>query len=422
MIRLAILLSLVMFVCITKIAFCAPDVKDEVKYKEPKPSSWVEITSRERLISVLELIGHQTRGNYEKIHTWQGTCNEINQSTLSISTLRQLGYSKLTFPISVSFTAKHNFRIDLINNKIYSDYENGNAEFVNETDGKIVDVPFKREDSEKNIVTQEHYLSYSPNSPYLNPFRTKIKTKTLPTAFRKDTRLAMFSLFSNSIDPRILMGPSAHHQFAYEMNGWADDIRKNKLPKSFLRIDEAKVEGETWFRVTNLYPDTGLKSRELIFYSAYGFNNSRLSDWSPGRKKNDEPHIIRNVRYTKVDGIFVPSEAVIQRGTNHRTLQFGDCSLNEPIKPAWFTLDGLALADGGLYMDDIEKVAYVNKSGSLEKLADYGIKNNSSFKNIVKAENNTNFPKYQFTLIAINILALLCILIGLWVRKRKTNN
>ncbi len=206
MIRLAILLSLVMFVCITKIAFCAPDVKDEVKYKEPKPSSWVEITSRERLISVLELIGHQTRGNYEKIHTWQGTCNEINQSTLSISTLRQLGYSKLTFPISVSFTAKHNFRIDLINNKIYSDYENGNAEFVNETDGKIVDVPFKREDSEKNIVTQEHYLSYSPNSPYLNPFRTKIKTKTLPTAFRKDTRLAMSSLFSNSIDPRILMG------------------------------------------------------------------------------------------------------------------------------------------------------------------------------------------------------------------------
>jgi len=339
----------------------------------PSDDEWIEVDLAEK-IRILETLVSQMSANYDKIETWSGSYLQHFETGYGPEMRGKPGVPSST-NVHATFDSICRFAVDVKSNRCYLSVEEGKQSYENlNTHQPIKDHP-SRILSERCILTPEHFVEFRPDqtlSNLINLREHKLPPKRV--AFVRPPEESQLSLSGDFVDPRLLFHLATNRKawqeydsFLAAFRGKHGDAVRDRLDKK-LAVSTATKNGEDWYRARWQDPNVG-RFKERIHRSSVGFNMVKQVS---GPEKS--PSHILQWQYKLIDDIYVPSQVIVQHDNLQalRTLELRECELNQPIPASQFSYSALGLGEDDLIMNNIEKIAYLFKSGEPVKLSAYG--------------------------------------------------
>lgn len=395
-----------------------------------KADGWKEIEHSEA-VSVMEMIIDHTKGNYEKIRTWEGTYGVRMEQYLSqeyaAEVLKKYWEGRQATPVMQTFDYPLQFVIDMKTGSIYRSKENTEMAFIEIGSKKTIKTPPGiHAVRERSVVTSEHYVHFPPESVSAGfsmlPDYPEAQNKR--AAFREPPKTALKQSRGDLLNPCEWFGFSPRTRFweklalyVKALNGDAGEEVKRKAMKEVSMYQNVTASGTQYKLVAEMTSPSSLFFTS-IWGSASGFNPLSLTV-SEDRQGKQLSFSVK-WRWKQFDGIYLPSwkrEVVYNNGSKEPTYvlecTLESCSVNHPIDPHQFDYQGLGLLEGDLVVDKIEKRMLIMKDGQPVKLANFGD------RYIPPSERRLGLSKgWQLTLCS----GLLVVLVAIFVvrhRKRK---
>ena len=152
--RFPVLLFLSMFTgavaCVTTESLARASASEE---STADTLAWQEIPSSD-MTSVIQLLSAQTRSNYEKIRTWQGTIHRKFSMDLSKSQAIDNKASLANTPVQEVHQKTLHFVIDLLSDKRFVSIEDSQVSWIERRTGRLIPVENRSVVDERLIHTQ----------------------------------------------------------------------------------------------------------------------------------------------------------------------------------------------------------------------------------------------------------------------------
>lgn len=349
----------------------------------PPESEWVELSPEERL-EALELLAEQTKGNYERIRTWQGVYRGRQIGLMPRDYVATFGedvdaddVADLIREIDFDLT----FAIDIASGAIYRERKRDTRYRKQGTDELVTLRNVKTAFEMRSVATAEHYVHFYPEEVWtgFSAVAEHHDAQQKRAAFRDPIEKAKKKESAELMNPCDFFGFDYLTKFWEGLDLYIRALRgettqeEKRLASEMMVVSKAIHNGEPWYR---------LKSKLSNFYSnsvwsaAAGFNPVHyvLSKDEAGTE------IVKMLswQWAQADGIYVP--AMVSRTmqndegilTYQRDVELTECVLNAPLDEHQFDYQGLGLKDGELVMDRIEEVCYIMRDGQPVKLAAFG--------------------------------------------------
>jgi RNA polymerase sigma factor (sigma-70 family) len=355
----------------------------------PDDLKWTAI-SPDRRLETIDFLAAQTRANYERIKTWQGTCSYKIRNRLNGNQLPPRFKNGLPVqnpgPLIQQTDGRIDFAIDMASGSIYRDQRTSAINFFKPGTNETEDIPGFDMNDVRSILTKDQYISFRPNEQATYAYLAHLpeaNNKRLARRFTGDRMRREINLF-DLIDPRDFFGFDIDHKpwalfelVAETLRGKKDDDRRRMTEE---RFNLAEADG----------PDGRWYCHQQKFDSGPGSPAWATAFWSPRAGFNPVAYVFADDQpdgklYTKIerewtviDGIHVPSRITmwsweIPGGdlSMERESKLSNCVLNQPLDPHQFDHAGLGMADGDLIIDEQKRVGYIIKDGEPVKLGDF---------------------------------------------------
>lgn len=400
------------------------------------PKDWRELVLPAR-IKALDMVVDQTKGNYEKLRTWQGTYRVHLKQYLPKGFAREHlstgGVAGETSALWQEFDFTLRFAIEMASDSLYRSKETSRMRWIRDGSNETITIPNTSPVDERSIVTPEHYLHFDPKSiwPGFANVPDHPEARNKHTAFRDIRNLADRQVGGDLPDPRMFFSLTGGMNFDKQigrllqaMKGdMGDDLKKKS--NELLSVYEATGSGGAWYRLDEMFisgPNSGTTISAYmtaIFSPAAGFNPVSLT--MAKDKAGEHPERLILWRWKMFDGIFVPEkvkESIYSEDTGklvyQREMDLQECSINGTIEPSRFSYKGLGLKDGDLVMDNIDKACYIIKGEKPKKLANYGEKYTPPGLGF-----GAHLPQWKLALCSVLLILLIVIFIARQYRKRR---
>lgn len=283
------------------------------------PENWVELKPSECL-QVVRMLAAQTKGDYERIRTWEGkytVCSRLYLNAAETAErVRLLPETKIEPPLVDEHHFTLEFSIDMAADVVYRWHKPEKLLWIEHESGKLLQVPDNvSSPNERSVVSREHYLKFAPDHRY-NEFialQGHAAARNRRAAFRDPApdRPSDYH-FAELMDPRLFFAFSPGQTFWEFCSDVADTLsgeRGTEAKRDFEKSTHfytASSGGETWYRTD--YEFT--QAEEGVFFGSYvwsplaGFNPVTYSVvW-----KKDDPQRLTSMQwqYSQIDGIYVP--------------------------------------------------------------------------------------------------------------------
>jgi hypothetical protein len=345
--------------------------------------------AKENAPDILDRISTQTRGNSERISTWQGEVEFTSNETVKGDAAEEVFRNKTTAqgetPQSIlqHTPGTIKFIIDIKNESNYEYlFRPEPICYIDADSGSLLDTlpGFSLPLQHTYIVTPQEYLEcvvdkYTNTTPAVAISRQAIKKEV---SVQKNTFLR-----EGVFDPRhfIYMGGQLWEYLARSKKRFEKNDEEPNLPSPIEkngeelidlpspRLEESRDGNDIVYHL--LMPFTTSKT-QYIFMSTYfaseaGFNMVKSETLGPELQK----YTSTEIKYTTLDGIHIPYRIdyyAYDSGNGsmvyERTLVFKDQKLNQPIPPETFTYKNLGLKDGDKFVDKIENKEYRYKEST----------------------------------------------------------
>ncbi|WP_406699717.1 sigma-70 family RNA polymerase sigma factor [Singulisphaera sp. Ch08] len=359
----------------------------------PLNLTWTEIAPTERL-QIIEQLATQSKGNYEKIKTWQGTYSYVLRQRLNERFVTELlaGAQRLAQKppppakaeaLMQEFDSVLTFAIDLGSDAIYRDLATKRMRFLRIGTDEEVKIPNVGTSDHRSIVTPKSYFVFPPKERATSAFlpdhpeaQMKRRAEHFPVQEARSREAGV-------PDPRAFFKFDAGNSFWTLQELYARAFRgelgaeQKKGVEQRLNVGQADGPGGRWYRQQM---GLGDQNGAMLWITTL---------WSPQAGYNpvsmvvalDQPDgkLQSRIEWTwkLLDGIYVPAtikELVYESGGLSKDQQttLKECALNRPLAPHQFDERGLGLSDGDLVLNHLERVAYIIKGGEPVKLANFG--------------------------------------------------
>ncbi|HEX4145484.1 MAG TPA: hypothetical protein VHY91_18405 [Pirellulales bacterium] len=348
----------------TSIARAIDDVAPVRDDDYPAANDWIEVDLAEKT-KILELFVAEMPANYDKIETWTGSYTQHFED----------GFGPLAV-IHSTFDSICVFAVDVKANACFLAVEKGKQSYQNVVTHEAVKDHPSRILCERCLLTPEHYVWFMPDetmSGLAAIYDHKLPPKHV--AYVDLPKQSQLSLLGDFVDPRLFFHPTGNikawgeYEAAYlpAFQGKHGEDVKARLDQ-MLSVSRATKNGELFYRA-RWQNRKGRRIKEYIHAASVGFN---LIGVVSGPE--DAPTHHYRWQYKEIDGIYVPSKVVLEYDNLQqiRTLTLRECILNQPLPPSQFAYSALGLGEEDLILNNIEKVAYLFKSGKPVRLSAYG--------------------------------------------------
>lgn len=349
----------------------------------PSPGKW----------KAIEMILEQTRGNYEKIRTWEGTYRVRSVEFQPAAYLKDAFGPRLKLEevadaqLEMDFQFK--FAIDTGTDRIYRSKETKGVVWRTRSSPKTFKVENSAPLDERSSVTPERYLHFDPKAiwPEFKFFRGHPDAMKKRAAFRDEVSRAQRSHISDMIDPRLFFTLTGRQRFWEELNLFLE-ASQGKNPRygkekadANVTVLQAEGTGGQWYQVSIKYsanrPSEKGPQSTIIFSPAGGFNPV---EFALNRGDRDRTEVRRTKwRWKAVDGAYVPEavQETIRRAETptaaiDRELTLESCAVNRPLREDQFDYAGLGLKDGDIVVDNILNEVSAIRDGGTKKLGNFG--------------------------------------------------
>ncbi len=356
----------------------------------PQDLTWTDIPPAERL-RVLEQLAAQSRGNYEKVKTWQGIYSYVLRQYLderfvaeTLPGARPAPAGKVE-PLMQEFDSVMTFAIDIGADAIYRDLETSRMRFLRVGTDEEVKIPNVGPADHRSIVTPEVYLVFNPKERSTSGFlpdhpeaQRKRRAERFPV---REAR----SREGGTLDPRAFFKFDPGNSFWTGLELYARAFRgdlgaeQKDVVERRLKVGQADGPGGRWYRdqmgFTN--PGGSMLWVTTLWSPQAGYNPVRMVRTLD--RPDGKPESKIEWRWKVIDGVYVPStikESVYRTPggelSKEQLTRLKECALNRPLGPHQFDERGLGLSDGDLILNHLERVAYIIKGGEPVKLANFG--------------------------------------------------
>ena len=316
------------------------------------PSTWTEVPAAQ-LVPVLQMLATQTRGNFERIQTWQATYAYESEQRAPRGEVAGIPPDLAGVPMRQKFQYQLEIVVDFTVDAIRRSKLQPSLTWLNAETNQVVEVPKTGVPVEVAIVKGGECLHMQPERMYgafqAVPDHPKVKNKR--AAFRDAIESQKGAPYAAMPDPRRCFGRSDKRKFWEELGV---DLRtlagefgdeKAALYRNRLQLFEASSPEGTWYREDVVLDGPGGQKHcaRTIWSAEAGFHPVRFSLWL------DEfgGHLLmfREWRFKEVDGIYVPDRMkeatyVGDVVAHDKSFELTECVLNEPIDPSQFDYVG----------------------------------------------------------------------------------
>ena len=385
------------------------------------PGEWAEVAPAD-VVRAFQMLATQTRGNYERIKTWQAKYALRTQRSVAQGETVGFRADLVGVPMRQEIKYQLQVSIDLSAGAIFRDKTETALKWINADTLAAIDIPNTAVPNERVIVTSEHCLHMKPHQTYGSfqavPDHPAARNKR--AAFRDAIESTKVAEYLSMPDPRQCYGRSPNRRFWEDLEldiatlqGKHGEEKAARL-RSRLRVYQAPGKGGTWYR------------EDLVMDGPGGMRNSAQTLWSPDAgfhpvsftlwQDEARTQLLTTTTWSfkQVDGIYVPEsiKETYYRGEKIdrlKELHLQECVLNRPIDASQFSYAGLGLKDGELIMDRIEGVCYILTGGTPEKLASF------EEQYLPRGVDTRNWPLRW--LVAGIVLAVIFVLVAITRRK-----
>jgi RNA polymerase sigma factor (sigma-70 family) len=361
----------------------------------PPDLTWTDIAGDERL-RVIEQLAAISRGNYEKIKTWQGAYSYVSRQYLDDKFVSQMlgdafalagkrGQQGKSEALMQENDSLLTFAVDVDQDAIYRDIVTSRMRFLKVGSDEEVKIPNVGAADHRSIVTPTRYLYFLPNERATSSFlpdhpdaQNKRRVDRFPA---REARMRE----GGSPDPREFYKTDPGNMiwtglelYAKALRGESGAEQKN-VAEQRLKIGKADGPGGKWYREQVRFTNPGgpILWVSTLWSPQAGYNP--VSRTMTADKLDGKPQSKLEWQWTMIDGIYVPS---MIKDTNYqapggglsreRQSKLQACTVNRPLGTHQFDEGGLGLEDGDLILNHDERVAYIIKGREPVKLANFG--------------------------------------------------
>jgi RNA polymerase sigma factor (sigma-70 family) len=361
----------------------------------PQDLDWKNVGLFEKQ-QVIAQLAAQSKGNYDKIKTWQGSYAYVLRQHLDNQFVAQFlagarpkggkpGPAGQAEPLIQEFDTALTFAIDVGADAIYRDVETRRMRFLRVGTEEEVEVPNVGADDHRSIVTPNAFLYFRPKERATSSFlpnhpeaQNKRRAERFPA---REVQMRE----GGSVDPRAFFKVDSANFFWTGFELYAKAFRgefgaeQKKVVEERLNVSRGDGPGGRWYREQMGFTNPGgpMLWVTTLWSPQAGYNP--VSTVQSAGTPDGAPQSQIEWQWKVIDGIYVPSkikETVYRaRGGNlskEQLTKLEDCVLNRPLGAHQFDEKGLGVADGDLVLNHLERVAYIVKGGEPVKLADFG--------------------------------------------------
>jgi hypothetical protein len=358
----------------------------------PKGLAWREVTPKER-VAILEFLTVQTKGNYERIHTFQATYEINNENYLSALTVKKLFGEKLPkgdVPALIEhWEATLKVAIDMKSGNIFRQNDSTRFVLLTTNSREPFVIPQYHLTDNYSIVTSEDYKYFLPKDEPAD----NVVTANQPEghnkrhARRAPAEQARKREHGELIDPRNFYRCSSAQKSWEETQLYLSTLKgdhgaeQQKLAER-LEVDKADQGGDMWYRLRLPIPGpNGVKTTFTSVWSSLAGFNPVSKTLTVADKAGEATEGSTTWKWKNIDGIFVPAE--VQYVTHpkgipasvdalNQTITLKECLLNAPLAPNQFDYSALGMKAGDLVFDDIDQTVFIfDDSGKPTRLCAY---------------------------------------------------
>jgi hypothetical protein len=335
--------------------------------------------------AVVRMLSQQTKANYDKIDTWEGSYSYREQWQVEGEAAKvfcdaaQINPSANQLPLTSVSSLMATFAIDFANDSLFSTFEADRPAEVRLRTGELLrgahgvaTDPHVVATNVISIITPEHYLSFMPtvNHTSLPDYpKLALEDGVGRMAFREPSRNGKTGPWGTVFDPRFLFGfemPPAHAWlgglYSFAMN--ATPEQKKELDNS-LDVKKERTGDESVYTIVLKRS----QEQEITFDGHVGFNPVKLRVKEQGGRLRWE----QSWEYQQINDIYIPAKVqFLEYGDDgnivvDRNVELRKCSVNRPIAPNVFSYDQFGLKNGERVLDKIDGVLFVYQDGNLVK-------------------------------------------------------
>ena len=224
----------------------------------PHGLAWTDVPPIERQ-QIIELLAAQSKGNYDKIKTWQGSYSYVLRQHLNEQFVAQLlagtpAPQVKTEPLMQEFDSVLSFAIDVASDAIYRDVETSRMRFLTIETDQEVKIPNVGAADYRSVVTPEVYLVFHPKDRATSAFlpdhpdaQNKRRAERFPV---REARMRE----GGTLDPRAFFkfdpGNSFWTGFELYARAFHGDFgaEQKRVVEQRLKIGQADGPGGRWYR------------------------------------------------------------------------------------------------------------------------------------------------------------------------------
>lgn len=433
--------ALIVVMAVSLIAGSAAPASDLEADKETTGRSY----GFEEIAEPLQMLAAQARGNYELISTWSAKfdftdefyfpgplpANESNPSpdapAATTSGFWEVTRGEVEFQWDIASERLHVFYRPTKPVEAIEAVEPGTQRSVQLTrSGNIYHW----------ILTPEHWIEFGHNVHLGQvdgfPPVTSVAPEGGRIAYRKARRQAdRETRVVNPMDFFSLGNRPVWWQCErYSKLAKGNDVQKAKefFEKNVTLLQRPAKDG-TEFMLTIKYPRSGIKPVETPIVQTTFHSDAGLLPTSWSRSVNLQVQEEQTFSYKKYSGIYLPAIVQFKRfrpvgparvlPTMSRTFVLKSTTVNKPISSTRFSIERLQLTYGERMLDEIEKQLFVMDDDGLVPAENFSLDPARSPEPLFPADRLDPSGERNWTLIIINVLAVLALIAFLVFRSKR---
>jgi hypothetical protein len=349
----------------------------------PSSLSWAKVAPTE-MGAILEFLTVQTKGNYERIHTFQATYEINNENYLSALTVKKLFGEKLPkgdVPALIEhWEATLKVAIDMNSGNIFRQNDSTRFVLLTTNSREPFVIPQYHLTDNYSIVTSEDYKYFLPKEEPAD----NVVTANQPEGHNKRHARRAPAEQAHKKDHGDLIDPRNFYRCSSAQKSWEETqlyqstlkgehgAEQQKLAER-LEVDKADQGGDMWYRLRLPIPGpNGVKTTFTSVWSSLAGFNPVSKTLTVADKAGEATEGSTTWKWKNIDGVYVP-EAVQYvthpKGTPanvdalNQTITLKECVLNASLAPNQFDYSALGMKAGDLVFDDIDQTVFIIDGG-----------------------------------------------------------